>query len=232
VVLKTQVRLLTTGVWLLGVFPGARLIWRILSSDLGANPVEELLHRTGDWALILMLSALAVTPIRLVTRWNAVAKIRRTMGLFGFFYVTAHFLIYLLLDQGLIFELSAIEFIAEDISERPFITVGFAAWLLILPLAITSTRGWIRRLGRKWRLLHRLIYVSTALGVIHFFWKVKADTRLPWLAIGVWVILMVVRALEQRRKESRKDRSRQKGPSNASSVERSPPGMGAAPPSS
>jgi methionine sulfoxide reductase heme-binding subunit len=226
VVLKTQLRLLTVGAWLLGIFPGARLIWRTVRSDLGANPIEEILHRTGDWALILMLVALAVTPIRIVTRWNPLTRLRRTMGLFGFFYVTVHFSIYLLLDQGLVFELSAWEFIWEDIAERPFITVGFAAWLLLLPLAFTSTRGWIRRLGKRWQRLHQLVYVATALGVIHFYWKVKADTRLPWVAITVWVALMGIRAFAARRKAS----VGQKGPSKASSVARSSSGTAAEPP--
>jgi methionine sulfoxide reductase heme-binding subunit len=226
VVLKTQLRLLTIGTWLLGIFPGARLIWRIVKSDLGANPIEEVLHRTGDWALILMLVALAITPLRVLTRWNPIARVRRTMGLFGFFYVTAHFLIYLLLDQGLIFELAAIEFIWEDIAERPFITVGFTAWILLLPLALTSTKGWIRRLGKRWKKLHRLVYLITALGVIHFYWKVKADTRLPWVAIGVWVVLIGIRVVERRRKTSR----RQKGPSNAVSIARSDSPMTVEPP--
>lgn len=227
-VLKTQVRLLTVGAWLLGLFPGARLIWRTVRSDLGANPIEEALHKTGDGALILMLVALAITPIRVVTRWNAVAKLRRTMGLFGFFYVTSHFLIYLLLDQGLLFELAAVEFIWEDIAERPFITVGFTAWLLLIPLAFTSTTGWIRRLGKRWQRLHRLVYVATALGVIHFYWKVKADTRLPWVAIAVWLVLMGIRVFERRRKAS----ARQKGPSKASRAARNESGMAVEPPAS
>lgn len=226
--LKTQLRLLTVGAWLLGLFPGARLIWRTIRWDLGANPIEELLHRTGDAALILTLVALAVTPLRVVTGWNPIARLRRTMGLFGFFYVTSHFLIYMLLDQGLIFELAAVEFIREDITKRPFITVGFAAWLLLVPLAFTSTKAWIRRLGKRWRLLHRLVYLATALGVIHFYWKVKADTRLPWVAIGVWVVLMGIRLFERRRKAS----ARQKGPSKASNAVRISSGISVEPPTS
>jgi sulfoxide reductase heme-binding subunit YedZ len=196
-VLKTQVRLLRVGAWLLGLFPGARLLWRTGAGDLGANPIEELLHRTGDWALILLLAALAVTPLRIVTKWNPVTRVRRTLGLFAFAYVTSHFLIWLLLDQTLDFE-----FILEDIADRPFITVGFTAWLLLIPLAVTSTKGWIRRLGRRWQLLHRLVYVAGTLGVIHFYWKVKADTRWPWVAIGVLVVLLATRVpgwLENRR---------------------------------
>jgi sulfoxide reductase heme-binding subunit YedZ len=150
------------------------------------------------------------------------------MGLFAFFYATSHFLIYILLDQGLVFELSALEFIWEDIAERPFITVGFSAWLLLLPLAFTSTKGWIRRLGKRWRRLHGLIYLISALGVIHFYWKVKSDTRLPWIAIVVWLALIGIRLFERRRKAS----LRQKGPSKASSAARRSSGITAEPPAS
>jgi len=224
--LKTQVLLLKIGVWLLGISPGAWLGWRTFRGELGANPVEELLHRTGDWALILILVALAVTPIRIVTKWNPIQKVRRLAGLWGFTYVTAHFLIYLLLDQGLWWELSAVEFIWEDIAERPFITVGFVAWVLLIPLAVTSTRGWIRRLGKRWQKLHRLVYVASALGLVHFFWKVKADTRLPLVAIAVWLVLMAVRIPEWTRKR------RQKGPSKDSRAVRTPSGTEVAPPAS
>jgi len=214
--LKTQVLLLRIVVWALAIAPAAWLVRRAVQGDLGANPIEELLHRTGDWALILLLLALAVTPIRIVTGWTPIQKVRRLVGLWAFTYVSTHFLIYLLIDQGLIFELSAVEFIREDIAERPFITVGFAAWLLLIPLAVTSTRGWIRRLGSKWRTLHRLVYVASALGLIHFFWKVKADTRLPLVAIGVWTVLMAVRVRKWTRGR------RQNGPSNPSSAARNP----------
>ena len=226
--LKTQVLLLKIGVWLLGIAPGAWLAWRTIQGDLGANPVEELLLRTGDFALIGILVALAVTPIRIVTKWNPIQKVRRLAGLWAFFYVTCHFLVYLLIDQGLIFELSAAEFIWEDIAERPFITVGFAAWVMLIPLAVTSTRGWIRRLGPRWQKLHRLVYVASALGLVHFFWKVKADTRLPLVAIGVWLLLMAIRIPEWRKKRAKA----QKGPSKASRAARSASGTEVAPPAS
>jgi methionine sulfoxide reductase heme-binding subunit len=187
-VLKTQLRLLRTGAWVLGLFPGARLLWRTVTGDLGANPIEEFLHRAGDWTLILLLVTLAVTPVRILTGWNAVVRVRRTLGLFAFAYATSHFLIYLLLDQTLDFE-----FIWEDIAERPFITVGFAAWLILIPLVATSTKGWSRRLGRRWQRLHRVVYVAAALGVIHFYWKVKADTLWPWVAIGALAVLLTIR---------------------------------------
>lgn len=226
----TQVLWLKLGAWLLGLAPGARILQRAWQGDLGTNPVEELLLRTGDWAIIMLLVALAVTPLRKITKWNALAKLRRLMGLFAFTYITAHFMVYLLIDQGLAFELSAIEFVWEDIAERPFITVGFTAWVLLVPLAITSTRGWIRRLGRRWQILHRLVYVAGVLGVVHFYWKVKADTRLPLVAAAVLLALFLIRVPEWKRKRER--RRAQKGPSKVSSDARTPAGTAAEPPAS
>lgn len=176
------------GVWLLGLGP---LVWmgiRILTDDLGANPIETLLHWPGRWGLILLLMGLAITPIRRLTRWHPIIKVRRTVGLFAFFYISLHLLIYLVLDQGL-----AWSFIVEDILERPFITVGMASFVLLVPLAVTSTRGWIRRLGKRWQTLHRLVYPATALGALHYYWKVKADTFWPLVAIVILVVLMLAR---------------------------------------
>ena len=162
--------------------------WAFYSDALGANPIEALLHVLGRWALAFLLLGLAVTPVRGVTGWSRVIKVRRLLGLFAFFYGVLHFLVYLGLDQGF-----AWSFILEDIGERPFITVGFLALVLLVPLAVTSTRGWIRRLGRRWRLLHRLVYPAAALAVLHFYWKVKADTFWPLVAAGVLFVLLVAR---------------------------------------
>ena len=129
-----------------------------------------------------------VSPVRRFTGWKRVIKLRRLLGLFAYFYVALHFLIYLGLDQGF-----AWEFILEDISDRPFITVGFLAFVLLTPLAVTSTRGWIRRLGRGWRLLHRLVYPAALLASVHFYWKVKADTFWPLVALGVLALLFLAR---------------------------------------
>jgi sulfoxide reductase heme-binding subunit YedZ len=156
---------------------------------LGANPIEAVLDRTGWWALALLLTSLAVTPIRRITGWNRVIRYRRLLGLFAFAWATTHFLGYVVLDQWF-----AWSFIIEDITERPFILVGFSAWILLLPLAVTSTQGWIRRLGRRWVSLHRLVYMAAALGSLHFFWKVKADTREPLVFIGVLLALLLLRA--------------------------------------
>ncbi len=179
---------LKLGVWTVGLAPMAWVGFRILSDGLGANPIEALLHLTGRWGLVFLLLGLAVTPLRRLSGWSRVIKVRRLLGLFAFFYMTLHFLIYLGLDQGF-----AWGFILEDITERPFITVGFAAFLLLTPLAMTSTRGWIRRLGRRWQLLHRLVYPAAILAAVHFYWKVKADTFWPLVAMGILGLLFLAR---------------------------------------
>ncbi|MFO7895212.1 MAG: protein-methionine-sulfoxide reductase heme-binding subunit MsrQ [Longimicrobiales bacterium] len=181
---------LKAGVWALGLFPLARVGWWVRDGliGLGANPIEKVLLHSGWWTLTLLMAALAVTPLRRITGWNELVKLRRPMGLFAFFWATIHFGVYIGLDQ--FFEWT---FIWEDIAERPFITVGFAAWLILLALALTSTRGWIRRLGKRWTLLHRGVYLAGLLGVIHFYWRVKADTREPLIFGAVFVALMALR---------------------------------------
>ncbi|HUE77589.1 MAG TPA: protein-methionine-sulfoxide reductase heme-binding subunit MsrQ [Longimicrobiales bacterium] len=193
--LRQRVLLLKTAVWLLGLYPLARVGWWLRDGliGLGANPIEKVLHHTGWWALTLLLVTLAVTPLRRLTGRNELTRTRRPMGLFAFFYATLHFGIYLGLDQ-----LFGWRFILEDVAERPFITVGFLAWLLLIPLAMTSTRASIRRLGKRWTLLHRLIYVTGALGIIHFYWRVKADTRVPLIFAAVFIALMLLRAKPRR----------------------------------
>ena len=181
--------------WGIGLTPITWLSWRGFTGGLGANPIEEILHRLGGAALILLITTLSITPLRRITGWNSLIKIRRPLGLFGFFYVTLHFLSYAVLDQTLDWE-----FIFEDLTERRYIIVGFTAWVLLIPLAVTSTKGWIRRLGKRWQKLHRLAYVATSLGVLHFYWQVKADTYWPLVATTVLVILF---ALRVRRPKSR-----------------------------
>jgi sulfoxide reductase heme-binding subunit YedZ len=174
--------------FLLCLLPFLKLAWDAARGDLTANPIENLTHRTGFWALTLLMVTLSVTPIRRLTGWNRVIQYRRMIGLFAFFYACLHVAIYFGLDQLLSFQ-----FILEDIAERPYITVGFTAWLLLVPLAITSTRGWIRRLGKRWQTLHRLIYVSAILGVLHFLWLVKADVRQPLIYAAVLGTLFLLR---------------------------------------
>jgi sulfoxide reductase heme-binding subunit YedZ len=176
------------GVWIAALTPAAWLAWRAARRDLGANPIEELALATGWWALFLLTLTLAVTPVRRITGINRVIRFRRLVGLFAFFYATLHFLTYVVLDQFFAFE-----YIVEDVIERPFITVGFVAWLILLALAVTSTRGWIRKLGRRWRKLHRFLYVAAGLGSLHYLWKVKADTREPLLFIVVLAVLLMLR---------------------------------------
>lgn len=193
---RRRVVLLKAIVWLLGLYPLGRVAWWLRDGliGLGANPIERVLHHTGWWALVLVLATLAVTPLRRITGRNELVKLRRPLGLFAFFYATVHLGIYIGLDQ-----VFAWTYILEDVAERPFITVGALAWILLLPLALTSTRGWIRRLGRRWTLLHRLIYAVAVLGIIHFYWRVKADTRVPLLFAAVFVALMVLRMSWTRR---------------------------------
>ena len=162
--------------------------WRFLDNGLGANPIEALILWSGMSTLIFLVLTLAVTPARRVSGWNELVKVRRRLGLSTFTYASLHLMIYIGLHQFF-----AVGYIIEDIVERPFITVGMGAWLLLLPLAITSTKGWIRRLGRRWQLLHRLSYVAAALGVIHYYWRVKADTRLPLVFAGVLAVLLLAR---------------------------------------
>lgn len=175
-------------VWLFGLGP---LVWTgiLFATDgLGANPIEAVLHWAGRSALVLLLAGLSVSPLRRLTGWNRIIKVRRLLGLFAFFYACLHLLIYVGLDQGF-----AWSYIAEDVVKRPFITVGAAAFLLLVPLAITSTKGWVRRLGKRWQRLHRLVYLAASLGALHFYWKVKADTFWPLVAATVLAGLLLAR---------------------------------------
>ncbi len=169
--------------------PLALLAWRGFAGGLGANPIEAITHSTGDWALRFLLITLAITPLRRLSGWNRVITYRRMLGLFAFFYGTLHLFTYLWLDKFF-----AWQDILHDIPKRPFITVGFTAFVLLVPLALTSTAGAIRRLGgRRWRALHRAAYVATALGVVHYWWLVKADVTLPALYGCVLGLLLAIR---------------------------------------
>ena len=166
------------------------LTWSFIQ-DLSPNPLSDITNGTGDWTIRFVCIALAVTPVRRLTGWNAVIRFRRMLGLFAFFYATLHFSTYVGLDRlaGLDFPNGIVSFttvrlltmsIAEDVYKRPFITVGFTGLALMVPLALTSTAGWIRRLGgRRWQALHRLIYVTGVAAVLHYWWLVKADIRKP-----------------------------------------------------
>ena len=174
--------------FLLCLVPLAKLALEIFGvgrMSLGANPIEELIHRLGIWGLNFLLITLAVTPLRRLTGKGWLLRFRRMFGLFAFFYVLMHFLTYAGLDQR--FDLPVI---FEDIAERPFITVGFTAFLLLIPLALTSTNAMIRRLGRRWQKLHRLVYLIAILGVVHFYWQVKLDTLEALVYAAILAVLL------------------------------------------
>ena len=174
--------------WVSALAPAAWIAGGAFRGWLGVNPIEKVTHVTGLSALVLLLLTLAVTPVRRMARWNRLIQLRRPLGLFAFFYAFLHFSTWMALDLG--FQLS---WISEDIMERPYITVGFTAFVLLIPLAVTSTRGWIRRLGRRWATLHMLVYITATLGVVHFYWLVKADTSLPLLFAGILTLLLASR---------------------------------------
>ncbi len=156
--------------------------------------IKEITHRTGFWGLILITATLAVTPLRRLTGWNQVQPYRRMIGLFGFFYLCVHFLIYVILDRQLPFEpATAWPELVKDVAKRPYITLGFTGFVLLIPLALTSTKGWVKRLGKRWVTLHSLIYVTALAGVIHFMWSVKADVARPTTIGLVLVGLLALR---------------------------------------
>jgi sulfoxide reductase heme-binding subunit YedZ len=169
--------------------PLGALVWRGFNNGLVANPVEFIQLATGQWTLRFLILTLCVTPFRKIFKLPDLIRFRRMLGLFAFFYVCLHFLTYLGPDQS--FDLAAIW---KDVYKRPFITVGFLGFVCLIPLAITSTAGWIRRLGgKRWQMLHRLIYVAAVAGVIHYYWKVKSDVREPLLYAAIVAILLLWR---------------------------------------
>jgi sulfoxide reductase heme-binding subunit YedZ len=166
--------------------------------DLGADPIERMLRTLGKTGLNLLLITLLVTPVRQLSGWTHLIRLRRMLGLFAFFYVLMHFSVYLFLDRGL--DMSEI---TKDILKRPYITIGFAALLILIPLAITSTNKMMRRLGRRWQKLHQLVYIATILGVWHFYWQVKKDIREPLIYAGILAVLLGYRLYKRRRVTSK-----------------------------
>ncbi len=177
-------------VWLFGLclLPLARLIALGATGGLGANPIEFITHSTGTWTLVGLLATLSVTPLRRLTGQASLLRYRRMLGLFAFFYACLHFVTYIWLDQ--FFDLSAI---LRDVVKRPFITVGFAAFVLLIPLAATSTHAMMRRLGRRWQQLHRLVYAIAVFGVLHYLWLVKKDVTQPLIYGSVLALLLLMR---------------------------------------
>ncbi|MEX2584252.1 MAG: protein-methionine-sulfoxide reductase heme-binding subunit MsrQ [Gemmatimonadota bacterium] len=173
----------------LAFLPLANIAFDAATGGLGVEPVETLVRRTGWWALTLLVVTLAVTPVRRLSGWNRLIQIRRPVGVIAFVYAVVHFSIYISLEQWF-----ALSYIIEDILERPFITAGFLALCLLTPLAATSTRSSIRKLGgKRWQRLHRLIYPASLLAVLHYFWLVKADTRPPLLYAAIVITLLLLR---------------------------------------
>ncbi|CAN5878600.1 protein-methionine-sulfoxide reductase heme-binding subunit MsrQ [soil metagenome] len=192
-------KLAKPAVFVAALAPFAWLVFRALTDRLSVNPIEDLTLTTGIWALRMLVLTLAITPLRRLTGWNRLVQYRRMLGLFAFFYAALHLTVYFL-DQGF-----ALKFILADIAKRPFITMGMIALSLMVPLAITSTKGWIRRLGKKWQLLHRLIYISGIAAVIHYLWKVKITSGSPVYYAAIVGALLASRlfwAVRQNQKKS------------------------------
>ena len=185
-------------VFVASLVPQALLVRAAITGDLGVNPAETIQLETGRWALKFLLLSLAITPLRRLTGWNVLIRFRRMLGLFAFFYACCHFAAYWSFDLGFAFAA-----MLGDVWKRPFIALGFAAFLLMVPLALTSTTGWIRRLGKKWTVLHRLVYASAILAILHFIWKVKVFTGDPVIYAAILATLLgfrVVWWLRARRK--------------------------------
>ena len=189
-------------VFVAALVPFAHLLWRGFNGDLTADPLVEITNQTGIWTLRFIVITLAITPVRRLSGWNTIIRFRRMLGLFAFFYGTLHFLTYLIADRfasldfpdGFVAWSTVVNLMAsiwEDIAKRPFITVGFIAFMSMVPLALTSTAGSIRRLGgRNWQRLHRLIYATGIAGVIHYWWRVKADTLHPIIYASLVALLL------------------------------------------
>jgi methionine sulfoxide reductase heme-binding subunit len=188
-------------VFLAALGPAGWLLWAALTDHLSANPLGDITNETGIWTLRFLCITIAITPLRRITGWHAAIKFRRMTGLFAFFYGSLHFLTYVIVDRfaGLDFPDGIVSWttvhnlvrsVGADVYKRPFITIGFTALMMMVPLAVTSTAAMIRRLGKKWQTLHRLVYASAVLGVVHYWWLVKADVRRPeTYAVVVGVLL-------------------------------------------
>lgn len=179
-------------VFIAALLPLLLLAFETWRGTLGPDPVAQLEHASGIWALRMLLITLAITPLRTLTGWNVLVRYRRMLGLFAFFYASVHLAIYLVIDLGGFWSQ-----IFAEIAKKPFITVGFLAWLLMLPLAITSTKGMMRRLGRRWQTLHKLVYAAGALAALHFIWQVKWGESIaaiePVIYAAIFLVLMLAR---------------------------------------
>ena len=189
-VAKRNRRLGHVAVWLLGLVPAGLLIFDGFTMRLGVNPIETITDRTGWWALFMLAATLTVTPLRRLFGWHGLVRFRRQLGLTSFIYASLHLATYAFLDLGLDFG-----HLAEDVLERPFITIGVLAWVLLLVLALTSTTAAIRRLGKRWKRLHQAVYLVAGLVMLHFFWSQKSDGVEQYVFLAVFVMLMAVRVI-------------------------------------
>ncbi len=192
-----KLKLAKVALFLAALLPLGHLGWKAYNGMLGANPIEVLTHSTGDWTLIFLTLTIAITPLRRLTAQHCLIRFRRMLGLFAFFYACLHFTTYIWLDK--FFD---VHDMVKDIGKRPFITLGFTAFVLLIPLAITSTQRMIRRLGRRWGTLHRLIYISAVAGIVHYWWSVKADIRKPEYYAAAITVLLGFRVFLAFRKKS------------------------------
>jgi len=186
---RARLRTLQRLVFAAALLPAAGLVWGAAAGTLGANPIDKITDTTGTWTLRFLVLTLAVTPVRRLTGWHEAIRFRRMLGLFAFAYATLHLSTWVVLDQFF-----AVGYMLEDIAKRPYITVGLTAFLLMVPLAVTSTAAWIRRLGRRWQQLHRLVYLCAALGVVHYLWLVKGENPRPVRYAVVLATLLGLRA--------------------------------------
>jgi sulfoxide reductase heme-binding subunit YedZ len=193
-------RVIKPALWILGLAPLLYLLNRIRLGDLGFDPIRTVTHFTGRTAIIILFITLTVTPVRRITGWNPLIKVRRLIGLFAFFYATLHFSIYAVFDREL-----SLAGLGEDIAKRPWITVGFTVFVILLTLAITSPQAMVRRLGKRWQTLHRLIYVAAGLAVLHFTWAQKKDIRLPLIYAAVLAVILGSRLVLRPRKAVRRE---------------------------
>lgn len=186
---ERRIAAIKAGLFAAALAPFTALVVTGATGGLGANPVEAITHTTGEWTLRLLLATLAITPLRHLTGWVSLTRLRRMVGLFAFFYLVLHFATYAVLDASL-----DLAYVVEDVADRLYITVGFAAFVMLVPLAATSTNAMVRRLGPlRWRRLHRLVYAAGVCGVLHYLWLVKADLREPLIYAGILTVLLAAR---------------------------------------
>ena len=186
---ERRIAAIKIGIFAAALAPLTALVFSGFTGGLGANPVETITHTTGDWTLRLLLATLAITPLRHITGWVWLTRLRRMVGLFAFFYLMLHFTTYAVLDASL-----DLAYVFEDVADRLYITAGFAAFVMLVPLAATSTNAMVRRLGPlRWRRLHRLVYAAGICGALHYLWLVKADIREPLVYAGILAVLLAAR---------------------------------------